>query len=72
MKNSKPEEKLQFLFESVNYKFLFIGLGAIVIGFILMSGGGNENPAVFNEEVFSFQRIRIAPTVVLIGFPMLH
>ena len=68
MKNSKPEEKLQFLFESVNYKFLFIGLGAIVIGFILMSGGGNENPAVFNEEVFSFQRIRIAPTVVLIGF----
>ena len=68
MKNNKPEEKLQFLFESINYKFLFIGLGAIVLGFILMSGGGNENTTVFNEEVFSFQRIRIAPTVVLLGF----
>jgi hypothetical protein len=33
-----------------------------------MSGGGSDDPTVFNTEVFSFRRIRLAPTVVLIGF----
>jgi hypothetical protein len=63
------ENKNGFLFETINYKILLIGLAVIAIGFILMSGGGSENPAVFNEaDLFSFRRIRIAPTVVLAGF----
>ena len=62
--NNKPE----FLFSSLNYKILLIGLGIIALGFILMSGGGSKDPNVFNEEIFSFRRIRLAPTVVLIGF----
>lgn len=62
--NNQPE----FLFGSTNYKILLIGLAVIALGFILMAGGGNDNPEVFNEEVFSFRRIRLAPTVVLIGF----
>ena len=62
--NNKP----QFLFDKVNYKFLLIGIGVIALGFILMSGGGSEDPNVFSEDVFSFRRIRLAPTVVLIGF----
>jgi len=57
-----------FLFEKVNYKILLIGVAVIAIGFILMSGGGSDNPNVFNEEIFNFRRIRLAPTVVLIGF----
>ncbi len=60
--------KQGFLFSATNYKILIIGLVVIALGFILMSGGANENPNVFNEEVFSFRRIRLAPTVVLIGF----
>ena len=66
MKNN--EQKPDFLFEKVNYKFLLIGIAVIALGFILMSGGGSNNPKVFNEDVFSFRRIRLAPTVVLIGF----
>jgi hypothetical protein len=63
------ENKNGFLFESVNYKILIIGLAVIGLGFILMSGGGSDNPKVFNEaELFSFRRIRLAPTLVLIGF----
>jgi Protein of unknown function (DUF3098) len=63
------ENKNGFLFESVNYKVLLIGLAVIALGFILMSGGGSENPKIFNEaELFSFRRIRLAPTMVLIGF----
>ena len=57
-----------FLFEKVNYKILLIGIAVIAVGFVLMSGGGSDNPAVFNPEIFSFRRIRLAPTVVLIGF----
>ena len=62
------KHKPDFLFESINYKILLIGIGVIALGFILMSGGGSEDPNVFNEDVFSFRRIRLAPTVVLIGF----
>ena len=61
-------KKAAFLFGTNNYKILIIGLVVIAVGFILMSGGANENPNVFNEDVYSFRRIRLAPTVVLIGF----
>ena len=66
MKNN--EQKPDFLFKKVNYKTLLIGIAVIAVGYILMSGGGNDDPKVFNEDVFSFRRIRLAPTVVLIGF----
>ena len=67
MKNN--EQKPDFLFEKANYKILLIGIGVIALGFILMSGGGSDDPKVFNEEaLFSFRRIRLAPTTVLIGF----
>jgi hypothetical protein len=64
-KNENPQE---FLFEKVNYKILLVGIAVIALGFILMSGGGSDDPNVFNEDVFSFRRIRLAPTTVLIGF----
>ncbi|MEO6175558.1 MAG: DUF3098 domain-containing protein [Flavobacterium circumlabens] len=68
MKNNNEEQKQQFLFDGINYKILLIGIAVIALGFILMSGGGSDDPNVFNEDVFSFRRIRLAPTNVLIGF----
>jgi len=62
------QEKQEFLFEKVNYNILLVGLAVIALGFILMSGGGSDDPKVFNESIFNFQRIRLAPTTVLIGF----
>ena len=67
MKNNS-ENKLEFLFDKINYKILLIGIAVIALGFILMSGGGSDDPTIFNEDVFSFRRIRLAPTTVLIGF----
>lgn len=46
---------------------MFIGLACIALGFILMIGGGSDNPEVWNEEINNFQRIRLAPTLVIIG-----
>jgi len=66
MKNENPQP--EFLFEKVNYTILLIGIVVIALGFILMSGGGSDDPKVFNDAVFSFRRIRLAPTMVLIGF----
>jgi hypothetical protein len=66
MKNK--EQKHEFLFEKENYIILLVGIAVIALGFLLMSGGGSDNPNVFNEEIFNFRRIRLAPTTVLIGF----
>tara|TARA_X000000368_G_scaffold107016_1_gene83060 strand:- start:9313 stop:9558 length:246 start_codon:yes stop_codon:yes gene_type:complete len=65
-KNKKPTK--DFLFKKKNYIVMIIGILFIVIGFILMSGGGSDDPNVFNEEIYNFRRIRLAPTLVLIGF----
>lgn len=62
--NNKPD----FIFKKANYKLMFIGLAVIAVGFILMSGGGSDDPNVFNPAIYNFQRIRLAPTLVLIGF----
>ncbi len=63
-----PAAKKQFVFERKNYVVMFIGLAVIALGFILMSGGGSDDPEVFNPDIYSFRRIRLAPTLVLIGF----
>lgn len=59
--------KHEFLFHKTNYKILLIGIAVIAIGFILMIGGGTDNPNEFSEEIFNFRRIRLAPTLVLAG-----
>lgn len=51
-----------------NYLWVIIGLAFIIIGFLLMIGGGSDDPDVFNEAIFSFRRITLAPILVLIGF----
>ena len=66
-KKNKKEEKEVFLFEKKNYTIMLIGLAVIALGFILMAGGGSDDPNVFNEEIYIFRRIRLAPTLVLIG-----
>ena len=58
----------QFIFGKKNYQIMLVGLVCIAVGFILMAGGGSDNPEVFNEEIYSWRRIRLAPTLVIIGF----
>ncbi|MGB0455930.1 MAG: DUF3098 domain-containing protein [Flavobacteriaceae bacterium] len=67
-KKRKEAAKQNFVFSKKNYIWMFIGLAFIALGFILMAGGGSDNPNVFSDAVFSVQRIRVAPTLILIGF----
>ena len=55
-------------FGKQNYIIVLIGLALIALGFILMIGGGSSDPDVFNESMFNFQRITLAPILVLAGF----
>ena len=51
-----------------NYILLVIGFAVILLGFILMTGGGSENPDEFNYAMFSWRRITLAPILVIGGF----
>jgi uncharacterized membrane protein len=55
-------------FTKKNYTVLIIGIALIVLGYILMIGGGSDDPNVFNPEIFNFQRITLAPMVCFAGF----
>jgi hypothetical protein len=65
---SDQSPKKEFLFSKRNYRFLLLSLAVIALGFIIMAGGGSEDPNIFNPEIFNFRRIRLAPTIVLMGF----
>ena len=68
MSQKEQDKKFQFALAKENYILLAIGFGIIILGFVLMIGGRSEDPNVFNEEIFSFRRITLAPIVVLFGF----
>lgn len=51
-----------------NYVLLAAGFAVIVLGFVLMAGGRSESPDVFNEAMFSWRRITLAPILVIGGF----
>ena len=69
---AKPKSvasNLPFLFDKQNYMIMVAGIAVIIVGFMLMTGKANDNPAVFNsDDIYSFRRITLAPVVVMIGF----
>ena len=62
------KNKKKLLFGSSNYLILLSGIFFILLGFILMYGGGSENPNIFSNEIYSIRRIRVAPTLIILGF----
>lgn len=51
-----------------NYVLIIAGFVVILIGMVLMTGGGSDNPEVFNYEMFSWRRITLAPILIVGGF----
>jgi len=80
MKQAKPKKKTipaepsttldkrDFAFDKQNYKWLLIALGFLLVGFILMIGGGSDDPNVFNYGMFNFQRLTLSPILLIIGY----
>ena len=65
--STKKDTKQEFLFGKKNYIIMLVGLFVIALGFVFMAGGGSDDPSVFNEEIYNWQRIRLAPTLIIIG-----
>ena len=65
---TKPGHAFEFALGKENFKLLLIGFGIILLGFILLMGSANENPKVFNNDIYSFRRTVLAPLVILSGF----
>lgn len=63
-----PKKISEFAFGKENFRLLFIGLAFIAVGFILMIGGGSDDPNVFSPAIFDFQRITLAPILILTGY----
>ena len=61
-------EETGFAIPKKNVLYIIAGFAIMVLGYVLMSGGGSDDPNVFNHEMFSFRRITLAPIVVLAGF----
>ena len=61
----EPNEKMAMAPKGL--KYLLIGLLVMVSGYILMSGGGSDNPEVFNYAMFDFRRLVAAPVVIILG-----
>jgi hypothetical protein len=59
---------MDFAFRKKNYTLLIIGLSFIASGLILMIGGGSEDPTKFSDEIFNFQRLTLAPILLVTGF----
>ncbi len=57
-----------FAFGRDNYLFIIAGVVLIIVGMLLMTGGGSQDPNVFSEEIFSTRRLTVAPIVILAGF----
>ena len=64
----KETKETGFALGKENYKLMAIGFAVIVVGFILLAGGGSDDPNVFNPDIFSFRRLTIAPILLLFGF----
>lgn len=48
-------------------KIMIAGLVVMIVGYILMTGGGSDDPQVFNYEMFNFRRLTLAPIVITAG-----
>ena len=66
---AKEVKKTSFAFGKENYRILIVGVVIVVIGYMLMVGGGSDDPTKFDANgIFSTRRITLAPIVILAGF----
>ena len=62
--------KKKIIFGRKNYIILIFSIFIISLGYFIMSGGGSQDPLVFNNEIYNFKRIRLAPLLVILGFAL--
>lgn len=59
---------LQLAFGPINYIMMVAGIVILAIGYILLSGGGSDDPNTFNPAMFDARRLTVAPILIVLGF----
>lgn len=67
IKDKKDQKDQKMAITPKGLRFLLVGLLVMVSGYILMTGGGSDDPEVFNYEMFDFRRMVAAPIVIILG-----
>ena len=56
-----------FAFDRTNYILMISGIIVMGIGYLLMRGGGSDDPNEFSYALFNARRLVVAPLVILAG-----
>ena len=64
----KEKKGFDFAFRKENYILMGVGVLLFILGYVLLSGGGSNDPNVFSEALFNTRRLVVAPLVILAGF----
>ena len=62
------DNKFQFAFGKINYILMVAGIVVLAIGYVLLAGGGSDDPNVFNPAMFDNRRLVVAPILIVVGF----
>ena len=68
MENNEEKKGVQFAFGKINYILMAAGIVLLALGYILLSGGGSDDPNVFNPAMFDSRRLYVAPILIVLGF----
>lgn len=68
MENNEEKKGFQFAFGKINYILMAAGIVLLALGYILLSGGGSDDPNVFNPAMFDSRRLYVAPILIVLGF----
>ena len=68
MENKEENKGLQLAFGKINYILMAAGIIVLAIGYILLAGGGSDDPNVFNPAMFDTRRLYVAPILIVLGF----
>ncbi len=68
MEQNEEKKGLQLAFGKVNYILMAVGIIVLAIGYILLAGGGSDDPNVFNPAMFDTRRLYVAPILIVLGF----
>jgi len=68
MEQNEEKKGLQLAFGKMNYILMAVGIIVLAIGYILLAGGGSDDPNVFNPAMFDTRRLVVAPILIVLGF----
>ena len=66
-KNNENNSPFTFVFGKINYIIMLVGIVLLALGYIFLSGGGSDDPNVFNPEMFNGRRLYAAPIFIILG-----